>query len=731
MLITRDDFFHEKMKTMNNRVRKTAMSTMTAMPILLALPSIGASQELESFAVIAGQSITNTGPTTIIGNIALSPGISYTGSGSVTQIGERFIGDAVAIGIQNDLTTLYTYLASRPVSTGGNLTGKDLGGQTLKAGVYNYDTSAGLSANQTLTFDAEGNPDAIFIINVGSTLTVGSGAKVVLRNGAQGGNIFYRVGSSATLNTSSDLVGQVVALTSITMNTAARLDCGAAFARNGSVTLDTNTIGLCVLEGAGFDDVVDGGTDVEPPVAGRPDVDSPVVGGPVPEIPVGESPTDESPVDGGPVVEAPVDGTPVTDGGEPGPALTGNALDLAIALAEFVAEGGVLPVGIAILPATQGLDELSVSLGQLTGEVSTGIVPIGLQSINTFIDTVMQQTTTTGRGGTIPPLTPGVPAQPIAPKSPQLPVGQVPNRSAEDQLLKYGPAPVLAAPAPIMPEDVPTLAATWDIWASAYGARREIDGDVAIGSHDLTLDTKGLAFGVNVSPDLNTRIGLAFAIDNGSFALADGFGDGSSEGLLVALYGRTAFDKVYVEGALAYGRNEFSTHRRVTIAGEDNFVGEGTSETVAAHVEAGYQMGLITPFVAVRATRLTLPAYAEQTTEGASTYALSYDEQTAKSLRSEIGVEVNLAGRDNAALSLRAAWAHEFADVDPTQTSLQSVPGVSFPVSGAVADRNSLILSSTAVFGETTGFYAGAGINAEYSQNAGAYGGALTVGYRW
>jgi len=209
------------------------------------------------FAVIGGQSVTNTGPTTIVGNLAVSPGTSYTGSVSVTQTGSAFLGDEVAARMQADLTTLYNVLAGRPTSAGGNLTGQGLGGLTLAPGVYNFDTSAELAVGETLTLDAGGNPDAVFIFNIGSTFITGSGSQVLLQNDAQGGNVFFRVGSSATLATSSELEGQIVALTSITLNTSASIGCGAALARNGSVTLDTNTIVRCVLSPVSFG-VLDG-----------------------------------------------------------------------------------------------------------------------------------------------------------------------------------------------------------------------------------------------------------------------------------------------------------------------------------------------------------------------------------------------------------------------------------------------------------------------------------------
>ena len=112
----------------------------------------------------------------------------------------------------------------------------------LTPGVYNFTSSAQLTG--TLTLNGLGNPNSVFIFNIGSTLTTASASSVLLINGAQGGNVFWRVGSSATLGTTTQFTGDILALTSITLNTGANINCGAAWARNGSVTLDTNNITL-------------------------------------------------------------------------------------------------------------------------------------------------------------------------------------------------------------------------------------------------------------------------------------------------------------------------------------------------------------------------------------------------------------------------------------------------------------------------------------------------------
>lgn len=200
----------------------------------------------QSFGVLAGSTVTNTGLSVITGNLGVWPGTAVTGfPPGVVVNGSIHAGDAVAAQAQADVTTAYDILAAQAFDS--DLTGQDLGGMTLTAGVYHYDVSAAL--NGILTLDAQGDSNARFDFQIGSTLLAANSSSVRLINGASTCNIYWQVGSSATLGTDVSFAGNILALASITANTRAEL-FGNALARNGAVTLDTNAITACVPEPA-------------------------------------------------------------------------------------------------------------------------------------------------------------------------------------------------------------------------------------------------------------------------------------------------------------------------------------------------------------------------------------------------------------------------------------------------------------------------------------------------
>jgi len=194
---------------------------------------------LSNLAVLAGASITNTGATNITGDMGLSPGTSIGGFPPGILNGTIHINDAIANQAKLDLVAAYNNAAGRTATDMVTVSG-NLGGLTLTPGLYKSTSSLSLSSGN-LTFDAKGNADAVFIIQIASSLTTTSGRKMILSGGAKASNIFWQVGSSATFGTTTVFKGNIMAMQSITFNTGATLD-GRAMARNGNVTMAGNTI---------------------------------------------------------------------------------------------------------------------------------------------------------------------------------------------------------------------------------------------------------------------------------------------------------------------------------------------------------------------------------------------------------------------------------------------------------------------------------------------------------
>ena len=204
-------------------------------PAEAAQPPVGLGTA-DNFAVLAGQGVTNTGPTTINGDLGTWPNPAITdATAGMTVNGATHAADAVAQQAQSDTTVAYNDAAGRtpetPVAT-------ELGNTTKNAGVY---SNATLGITGPLTLDAEGDPNAVFIFKAGSTLITASSSSVNLINGAKACNVFWQVGSSATLGTNSTFKGTILALASITVTTGVVIE-GRALARNGAVTLDSDTI---------------------------------------------------------------------------------------------------------------------------------------------------------------------------------------------------------------------------------------------------------------------------------------------------------------------------------------------------------------------------------------------------------------------------------------------------------------------------------------------------------
>ena len=237
---------------MNCHQRKYLSSSVLAITafgaLLLCNPSPGLAvailgDQLATFAVLGASTVTNTGATTLGGNLGVGPGTSITGAGTITLTGVIHQTNEFAGLAQGQLTTAITNLGNLGAGTLITSPGSvDLAGLTLNPGVYTV--NAGTSnLTGTLTLDGLGNANAAWVFQMPSTLITSPGSVVNVINTGAGAGVFWNVGSSATLDTTTSFHGNILALTSITLNTGATIGCGSALADTGAVTMDTNTIG--------------------------------------------------------------------------------------------------------------------------------------------------------------------------------------------------------------------------------------------------------------------------------------------------------------------------------------------------------------------------------------------------------------------------------------------------------------------------------------------------------
>ncbi|RYG34049.1 DUF3494 domain-containing protein [bacterium] len=193
-----------------------------------------------NFAVLAGSAVTNTGISVVTGDLGVSSGSAATGFSLGSVLGTIHENNAFTAQARTDMTSAYNDLVALSHDT--NLSGQDLGGMTLTPGVYFFSSSAQLTGNVIL--DYQNDPSASFVFQIESTLITASNASVSTINGGTGGNVFWQVGSSATLGTGTDFQGNILALTSISLTNNANILSGRALARNGAVTMDTNQIAI-------------------------------------------------------------------------------------------------------------------------------------------------------------------------------------------------------------------------------------------------------------------------------------------------------------------------------------------------------------------------------------------------------------------------------------------------------------------------------------------------------
>ena len=277
----------------------------------------------------------------------------------------------------------------------------------------------------------------------------------------------------------------------------------------------------------------------------------------------------------------------------------------------------------------------------------------------------------------------------------------------------------------------------WSVWAGAYGGAQTTDGNAVTGTGTTTSRIYGGIGGADyrLSPDM--VVGFALAGGGTNFSVANG-GSGRADLFQAGAFARYNPGAFYLAGALAYGWQDVTTDRTVTVAGIDRLQARFNANTYAGRVEGGYRFATpwmnLTPYAAGQVTSFELPAYAESVLSGANTFALSYGAKTVTASRSELGLRTDRSWTlDNAILTLRgrAAWAHDFNPDRAAAATFQALPGASFVVNGAAQAKDAALATASAELAWRNGFSLAATFEGEFSAVTRSYAGKGVARYAW
>jgi uncharacterized protein with beta-barrel porin domain len=279
----------------------------------------------------------------------------------------------------------------------------------------------------------------------------------------------------------------------------------------------------------------------------------------------------------------------------------------------------------------------------------------------------------------------------------------------------------------------------WSVWTAGFGGSQTTNGTVALGSNTATSRVFGMAAGADYWLSPNTISGFAVAGGGTSFSVANG-GTGRSDLFQAGAFIKHTVGAAYVSGAIAYGWQDITTDRTVTVAGFDRLHAEFNANTLSSRVESGYRfvmpwMGMgITPYVAGQFTDFELPAYAEQALTGASTFALAYAAKNVTDTRSELGIRTDKSfAMEDGVLTLRGrfAWAHDFNPDRSIGATFQALPGASFVVNGAAQASDSALTTVSVERKWLNKWSAAATFEGEFSSVTASYAGKGVVRYVW
>ena len=398
----------------------------------------------------------------------------------------------------------------------------------------------------------------------------------------------------------------------------------------------------------------------------------------------------------------------------PGTGLNGNQQSVGSALVNFFNSTGGIPIVFGgLTPA---------GLTQISGETATGSQQTTFNAMGMFMG-LLTDPFIDGRDD---PVSAGSSTGSSAYASQEKPR----SGPARDANAMFTKAPVMADP----------FAQRWSVWAAGYGGSQTTDGNAALGSNNTTSRIYGAAVGADYRISPYTLAGFALAGGGTNFSVVDG-GSGRSDLFQAGAFIRHNAGAAYFSGALAYGWQDITTNRNVTVAGFDQLRAEFNANAWSGRVEGGYRfvspwmggMG-ITPYAAGQFTTFDLPAYAEQAVTGANTFALAYGAKSVTDTRSELGLRTDKSyAMLDGILTLRGrvAWAHDFNPDRNIGATFQTLPGASFVVNGAAQASNSALVTASLEKKWLNGWSASTTFEGEFSSVTTSYAGKAAVRYSW
>jgi fibronectin-binding autotransporter adhesin len=402
--------------------------------------------------------------------------------------------------------------------------------------------------------------------------------------------------------------------------------------------------------------------------------------------------------------------------------LPANQRNVANAINNFFNNGGgALPPGFAALFGLTG-SNLSSALSQGSGETATGSQQTTFDAMNLFMG-VMTDPFIDGRGA---PVAPPSGAAPYAEEEPLAYASRKRTSAERDAYAMFTKAPLAK-----------TYDPRWSVWAAGFGGSQTTSGSATLGSNDTSSRLGAVAVGADYRFSPNTIAGVALAGGGTSFSVANG-GTGRSDLFQAGAFVRHTVGPAYFTAALAYGWQDITTDRTVTIAGVDRLRAQFNANAWSGRVEGGYRfvtpwMG-VTPYAAAQFTTFELPAYAESVVSGANTFALAYGAKSVTASRSEIGLRTDKSwAMPDSVFTLRGrfAWAHDYNTDRAIGATFQTLPGASFVVNGAAQSPDKALTTASAEVKWRSGVSLAATFEGEFSGNSSSYAGKGVARYQW